>query len=134
MTAPTPDERARLRAVAEAATPGPWDAELNGGVVAYRNEGRPDIVSDYCEAKEDAAHIAAFDPPTVLALLDALDAVHAAYADLEAARLETMHQRDEARRKLAAVEALTLDLCDCGEPDCTESAQRDAIRAALDGS
>lgn len=40
-----------LAAVAEAATPGPWDMEWTGG-------------SDV-----DLAHIAAFDPPTVLALL-----------------------------------------------------------------
>lgn len=118
VTAPTPDERARLRAVAEAATPGPWmadeslgtsfhDFEVLGPVERGNGTVRQVVIAQiHGEDSNDHTHIAAFDPPTVLALLDALDAAEAAYADLEAARLETMDQRDEARRKLAAVEAL----------------------------
>jgi hypothetical protein len=144
VTAPTPDERAGLRAVAEAATPGPWrweepskeswpqsDESLVSDGKTWESGGReyPETVlsgwgydASGTEADaEDRAHIAAFDPPTVLALLDALDA---------------------AERKLAAVEAAfdpgELDCGRIGLP-CTQIRPREGwcrpcrIRAALDG-
>lgn len=75
---------AELRAVAEAATPGPWEAD---GQEVTQHWSRPEpwttiassevVCMSYCyggsargiERDEDADHIAAFDPPTVLALL-----------------------------------------------------------------
>lgn len=91
MTTPSKLDEARLRELAEAATPGPWkyqgppdvgystfvgrfEAE-NGTVVCdfgdsetyYPSEGSP-------PDPEDAAFIAAANPATILALLDALSA------------------------------------------------------------
>ena len=94
---------AQLRAVAEAATPGPWRAVAQGGsstvlsgakplrndsripTYAYRDEehciaypfideeGRQRL--DFvCFSHGDALHIATFDPPTVLAFLTELEA------------------------------------------------------------
>jgi len=74
-----------LKRIAEAATPGPWsvhehdvwcdkndepNAPLFRPATEYRRWGR-DIRPD--QHGRNAAHIVAFDPPTVLALLDALD-------------------------------------------------------------
>jgi hypothetical protein len=73
---------AHLRGVAEAASPGPWDyreTELTGchDIVRW---GREDFLLIYAECEtKDAGFIATFDPPTVLALLDAL----AAHEDVE---------------------------------------------------
>lgn len=81
--------RERLRALANAATTGPWfgpritDNWPPGwvGIYAADEHGTPlpgDIVGvtgryDEATAKDDAAYIAAVDPTTVLALLDDLD-------------------------------------------------------------
>ena len=65
---------AKARAIADAATPGPW--EVSG---KWWLEGTEHIVvssEDYEIAftqQPDAAHIARFDPPTVLAMLDAIE-------------------------------------------------------------
>jgi hypothetical protein len=65
-----------LEAVAKAATAGKW--EVYGGLVVHYGEGGREICkmpTDTFQDPEwtlwhnDAAHIAAFDPPTVLALL-----------------------------------------------------------------
>lgn len=81
----TPEQRAELRQVAEAATNSEWQVheELTETVCVRWNENHW-----YMDAihEEDAAHIAAFDPPTVLALLDRI------------AQLE--RERDEALAKL----------------------------------
>ena len=68
-----------LRTVAEAATPGPWESRhlaayeearvFAAGAVMAMLDGRRLL-----NEKANAAFIAAFDPPTVLALLDALEA------------------------------------------------------------
>ena len=64
---------AKLRAVAEAATQGKWRGFVTGILcrnawVVHNDPGRDGaIMSDY-----DATHIATFDPPTVLQLLDDL--------------------------------------------------------------
>ncbi|MDF1603379.1 ead/Ea22-like family protein [Nocardioides sp. YIM 152315] len=120
-------DRAELRRVAEAATPGVWVAWGNsiaydtghcggGGCdVGYGHE--PGCSLDRLgEASEpDAAHIAAFDPPTVLALLDALDAAEDKYAGLREAvgrvadRLDTSakaSRNDVGRDHMASAELL----------------------------
>ena len=62
---PTPD-LAELRRLAEAATPGPWEADgLEVCQHCYGGSARP------IERDEDAAFIAAANPSVVLALLDA---------------------------------------------------------------
>lgn len=79
-------ERARLRAVAEAATPGEWHSMANGfskagqyryptvysaadelRYIAYCNDRLSVVPTDNIA---NAAHIAAFSPATALALLD----------------------------------------------------------------
>ncbi len=64
-----------LRALAQQATPGPWHAE--GGSVAVEDEYVVEVVADIhtdrrWPTEEDAAFIAACDPQTILALLDAM--------------------------------------------------------------
>jgi hypothetical protein len=68
---------AALRQVAEAATPGPWVHEgadydrPSRNVRAQHQQGWPlQGVAYNVGRTADAAHIATFDPPTVLALLD----------------------------------------------------------------
>lgn len=73
----------RLRKVAEAATPGPWSACVRNSLMAVTTADGGLSVStvgmpEHPGAIEDAGHIAAFDPPTVLALLDRLEAAEAA--------------------------------------------------------
>ena len=106
----TDDRLAELRKIAEAATPGDWcvGVDRDGTAVAidcgdgYADvlQGGPVSCMDYCyggvstvEARDaDWAHMVAFDPPTVLALL----------SDVKRLREE----RDDMRRRLDAVEAL----------------------------
>jgi len=67
---------AKLKAVAEAATPGPW---VNG----YPNAGQVTDIEEVCSVRknlitkfsthEDREHIATFNPATVLALLARLE-------------------------------------------------------------
>lgn len=75
-----------LRKIAEAATPGPWEAYDRGiGYEVYQSG------SDWCLnsgqretfSKSDATHIATFDPPTVLALLSRLEQAEARVKLLE---------------------------------------------------
>lgn len=84
---------AGLRRIAEAATPGPWGRGFDGEVMrldAYDREMDEHVTSPDAEA--DANHIAAFDPPTVLALLDRIK-------ELEAER----HKAQRACRTLGKV-------------------------------
>lgn len=107
----TPD-RAALRATAEAATPGPWTAG-DWHVWAKTSEGNREVCGmgghDHIA---DADFIAAADPSTVLALLDALDA-----AEAEVARL---------RREAVTVE--WCPECDAGEPCQVVRESRDIAR------
>jgi len=107
MTLPDPEA---LRRVAEAATPGPWfqsgspwfstgsvvlagspdphvglvvtDTEPWEGARAEAQEDNPGIA--LADPDDDAAFIATFDPPTVLALLDERDAAANRISELEA--------------------------------------------------
>lgn len=64
----------QMRAIAEAATPGPWEAMADRCV---RTQTREIIYDDSCEDRENAdadmAYVETFDPPTVLALLDRVE-------------------------------------------------------------
>lgn len=102
----TDEQAARLRALAEAATPGPWDVRVaydaDNGVVdpnTYVAPGYYDNIGIYsasadkwpaaCDEynifeRNDAAYIAAASPDVLLSLLDALD--------------EARRERDEAKR------------------------------------
>lgn len=72
-----------LRKVAEAATPGPWSAlgtGRSGGDHWYVCDEGEAIASisaqdgiNEAQREPDATHMATFDPPTVLALLDELE-------------------------------------------------------------
>lgn len=68
----TPAEQARLRALAMAATPGPWSA------YAYRvrkidPSGEAHVMCDYCWSPVEAAYIAAANPAAILELLDLIE-------------------------------------------------------------
>lgn len=103
MTAP---DVTSLRALAEAATVGPWQ----WGVTEDRRWALidsplwPETVAQ-CADDDNAAFIAAANPTTVLALCDEVERLRAAYDDLEAARLETMDQRNALRDAVARVKA-----------------------------
>jgi hypothetical protein len=73
-----------LRSIAEAATPGHWTANVLGSegyavVAEHPNGGLRRLrvsrhgYEDWDTDKANAEHVAAFDPPTVLALIEALD-------------------------------------------------------------
>lgn len=69
---------AHLRALAEAATPGPWhhaqhpaDDQMHD-IRGPINDAHNVVIYAECEP-EDAAYIAAADPPTLIALLDRLE-------------------------------------------------------------
>lgn len=79
----TPDRLAELRQIAEAATPGPWEAwqnpEYAGWWVQRRDRDAGESVPRWRvrvlghNPKANAEHIASFDPPTVLAMLDEIE-------------------------------------------------------------
>lgn len=87
----TPEGRRELKALAEAAAPGPWSTEhtcfdrkipINGGITAF---GRPYVIAHVNRPgsahagrdKANAAFIAAANPATVLSLLAALEEAEA---------------------------------------------------------
>jgi hypothetical protein len=73
-TMPAPLDLEALRKIAEAATPGPWSVWLHDDPrLRFVSDGQGNIADEV--GPDDAAHIAAFDPQTVIALLDGLDAV-----------------------------------------------------------
>jgi hypothetical protein len=77
-------EIARLRAIANAATPGPWRiytcttivGDERGGQWVHGADPYADQVASEILAR-DAAFVVAFDPPTVLALLDLIESQRA---------------------------------------------------------
>lgn len=72
-----------LRAVAEAATTGPWGGEvMDGDVWAPGNRERICKTSSFNYGR-DAAYIAAASPDVVLALLDEIEALRAKVAECE---------------------------------------------------
>lgn len=84
---------AKLRAVAEAATEGEWDWSTANSVryliqadthspVVYAYRSPIDSMPDLSVSVNDAEHIAAFDPPTALALLDRVEELEGRVIDL----------------------------------------------------
>lgn len=89
-------DRAKLRKIAEAATPGPWDPgkseKGDSPAMVYCDDATGQRVADCTgrflfftqeQMKRNAAHIAAFDPPTVLALIDKVSDAQTRIAELE---------------------------------------------------
>lgn len=100
-----------LRQVAEAATPGPWEhgtgdwCHMSGWQIGRPDAGsmdgfRPIAFTGTENYDDDAAHIATFDPPTVLALIDALEAAEA--QDDHYLRFDGLRQEIEALRNQVA--------------------------------
>lgn len=144
----TVERRAELRRVAEAVGEGPWesyplpDAGPNHWTMTGVGIAGDDEMGHRIEAMfpQDAAHIAAFDPPTVLALLDALVAAEAERDGLleaaqslhdEAARLAA--ERDEARAAVERVRALADSVRGVFEADLNNP-QTDYARGIRDGA
>ena len=79
------NELARLRVVAKAAQKSDWRVRTHpdhpeGTLSIYAKTGwviRPAKHGGFLNENEDAAHIATFDPPTVLALLDKIERLQA---------------------------------------------------------
>lgn len=119
----------KLREIAEAATPGPWEAGMttfgdprDGATHAcVRVEGAHWTdhlaVGEGCaEADLNMAHIAAFDPPTVIALIDEIGRLHNASEFEQRARLQfaalgvPVDEQDEWFRRIAVPAAAGLTL------------------------
>lgn len=94
MNAPEDPGTDVLRRIAEAATPEPWgdaaweDAEEFWFGAGFWVAGRfvAGGAAGDTQARADAEHVAAFDPPTVLALLDRIDQLVAALNESTGAR------------------------------------------------
>ena len=110
----TPEMLAELRRLAEAATPGPWEAfgAVDGrrgerwlGVTtdmrATESARAGDVFSAQNCTRQDALFIAAANPAAVLALLDDADALRAELAHMREAR---DNARAEVKRLTAQVE------------------------------
>lgn len=93
-----------LRKVAEAATAGPWvQGYLNevwaGGKAPIVNwQGFDDSDRGRAEHFANAAHIATFDPPTVLALLDRIEAAEKRLSHLDWWGREALNQALDNQR------------------------------------
>lgn len=110
---PSPLDLAALTAIAKAATPGPWDHHSFGNsgsdepetIIVHAgafdwpaiNDGDYIVSTPRWDADEDmnARHIAAFDPPTVLALIARIKELEAMFLD-KFARYEGAKLRAEA--------------------------------------
>jgi hypothetical protein len=71
----------RLRALALAATPGPWGVLIDEGFnfIAVAEEGsKPRTITNEIGRDDDAAYLASVDPQTVLALLDRVEGLETA--------------------------------------------------------
>ena len=70
-------ELSEARAIAAGATPGPWIHAPRNQVYVDNGPAPLTVALTHIGARDrreaDAAHIARFDPPTVLAILDALE-------------------------------------------------------------
>lgn len=114
-----------LRKIAEAATPGPWITRLlmatqKTAVHSVDDLGKysTPVVTRGISA-ENAKHIAAFDPPTVLALLSRLE-----QAEQDVQRVRAMAQDWESNGNSCAVGDRSADVW---------HATANAIRRTLDG-
>lgn len=104
----TPERLTELRRIAQAATPGPWrmhDLD-DSDVTAYiTSAALPPIMPDLAEVRfaDDARYIAAFSPPTVLALLDRVEHLEHKVVSQRLAlqRLQDAHNRLLSDQRLA---------------------------------
>lgn len=103
--APAPLDLERLEAMARAATPGPWWVEEGSCILANTTNANSPAwcigqtqAEDWRQADANAAHIAAFDPPTILALLARLQAAEREVHRLEPIRRLSHQLADLARR------------------------------------
>ena len=82
----------KLRKIAEAATPGPWNLHTLRTDETHDIRGSIDDEANiviYAECEDaDAAHVATFDPPTVLALIDEVEQLRAV-AEAKVERVRT---------------------------------------------
>lgn len=105
MTLP-PEELARLRELAKAATPGTWCVDdRGGGWYLVKSPSRScSLVRECCEScvEEDARFIAAANPETVLALLDEVERLR---AENEKLRAYAPHPFDESLPTYASMVA-----------------------------
>lgn len=110
-----------LREIAEYATPGPWENVSSERTMNDRSEWRigdshkPKVLSAVMRAA-DAEHIAAFDPPTVLAMINEIERLHNASEFEQRARLQfaalgvPVDEQDEWFRRIAVPAAAGLTL------------------------
>ena len=100
----TDDDIARLRGLAQAATPGPWEAAetpsgkgkvLCGGVFSVCNT----TAGPYKQQRADAAYIAAASPDVLLRLLDALDEARRGRDDSRAKERRALREAFDAVRE-----------------------------------
>ena len=144
-----------LRKVAEAATPGPWLRNPNDRCeVLAENDDQmfPEFPFEFvitdCNgqasiSEQDFAHIIAFHPPTVLALLDRVAELEDQVSRADAEYARHVCDRDALADKVARVEALADewerdwdDAVDHGRSDTGFAARKGAatrLRAALAG-
>lgn len=133
-----------IEALANAATPGPWEASVLGsegyavtgpqGSIPGRHRLRaPRVARCGHEAwdtdKANAEHIAGMDPATTLALVAEVRALRAKVADLSGRTIsrQSAAWRDKERARRAAQEAL--------RPTCThEGTGRDGTPGVLGGT
>lgn len=113
----TPD-RKRMREIAEAAKTGPW---------IWSNT---DIFDVYIP-KADALHIATFDPPTILALLDALDRAEGIVREM---RLDLEEAQDDlAEAVMRKNDASRLETALNGASEAVTRARNRAVEAVGGG-
>lgn len=145
----TAAELERMRRVAEGATPGPWETyESIHAETFVCEEGRSmfGVVSQPATGREDygranAEHIATFDPPTVLALIDRLEAAEARAERVEALAepdLRVPDGNDRCTPPLANAlfnvwASLPNDVDDYAAGEALAAAAITAVRAALRG-
>jgi hypothetical protein len=110
-----------LRKVAEAATPGPWHRGAHY-IGACGEPHDPDVSVGQAALLADAAHIAAFQPIAVLALLDRLEQAEKTVEQLQAhrdvlieRRDEWLHRADAAEKVLAEIRANAVELLDADD-------------------
>ena len=116
---------AELRRIAEAATPGPWGAVIakyGSEVGEYTGAHIPGVAEVFITEHDgdrppleesDAEHIAAFDPPTALALIDRIEALEAERDGYRALsrnhNADAVAQRERAERAEARLARVTDD-------------------------
>ena len=99
----TPEQRTKLKAAAEAATPGPWEARENSVIeeAATRHDSCLAVLVSagtrtIDEAEANAAFIALANPETILALLAEIESLEARVASAEGDRYEARRDRENA--------------------------------------